>query len=417
LQTLKITFLTENSSLDHYLKFVEVKDALGNVVAIENEDYAEIQDNKHYTENIKTFYKNFVYKLHLQPENIVYNSILEQFKIEKEAVNCGEAEVKVIWFEFTFPEIFTKEELDRITIKINTFPVINRKLNHKTHLLKNEGRLFSMKGTNYSHFLNVDKIADQNNNEFQDSLKYTLNDTQNKTYTLFYGGLENYDPRNAKFFLKKLTRVLREDISAFSSINADYIDSTMAKINEEITNIEQKINISFSDINDKEDVFALINIVNDIEMLHCTYWTSEGSLANNFKKGTILKQAILSELIQDETVFETTSIGGFFRTDKAEKLINMRYGFLSKERLVTSQDIKAAIQFYLRNTTKEIIIKDGVGISALKKKGLFRTIDVNISLFDDSLLDANSKQKMEFFLKETLEQQSVMNIPFQITIN
>jgi hypothetical protein len=191
----------------------------------------------------------------------------------------------------------------------------------------------------------------------------------------------------------------------------------MAKINEEITNIEQKINISFSDINDKEDVFALINIVNDIEMLHCTYWTSEGSLANNFKKGTILKQAILSELIQDETVFETTSIGGFFRTDKAEKLINMRYGFLSKERLVTSQDIKAAIQFYLRNTTKEIIIKDGVGISALKKKGLFRTIDVNISLFDDSLLDANSKQKMEFFLKETLEQQSVMNIPFQITIN
>jgi hypothetical protein len=417
LQTLKITFLTENSNLDQFLKFVEVKDALGNVVAIQNEDYAEIEDNKHYTENIKTYYQNFVYKLSLQPENIVYNTILDQFKIEKEAIKCDEAKLKVIWFEFTFPEIFTKEELDKITIKINTFPVINRKLNQKTHHLKNEGRLFSMKGNNYSHFLNVDKISDQNNSEFKDSLKYTLNDTQNKTYTLFYGGLENYDPRNAKFFLKKLTRVLREDISAFSSINADYIDSTMAKINEEITNIEQKINISFSDINDKEDVFALINIVNDIEMIYCTYWTSEGSLANNFKKGTVLKQAILSELIQDETVLETTSTGGVFRTDKAEKLINMRYGFLSKERLVTTQDIKAAIQFYLRNTTKEITIKDGVGISTLKKKGLYRTIDVTISLLENTLLEANSKKKMELFLKETLEKQSVMNIPFQITIN
>ena len=191
----------------------------------------------------------------------------------------------------------------------------------------------------------------------------------------------------------------------------------MAKINEEITNIEQKINISFSDINDKEDVFALINIVNDIEMIYCTYWTSEGSLANNFKKGTVLKQAILSELIQDETVLETTSSGGAFRTDKAEKLINMRYGFLAKERLVTSQDIKAAIQFYLRNTTKEITIKDGVGISTLKKKGLYRTIDVTISLLENTLLEANSKKKMELFLKEILEQQSVMNIPFKITIN
>ena len=110
-------------------------------------------------------------------------------------------------------------------------------------------------------------------------------------------------------------------------------------------------------------------------------------------------------------------MGGIYRTDKAEKLINMRYGFLSKERLVTTHDIKAAIQFYLRNTTKEITIKDGVGISSTKKKGLFRTIDVDITLEEKNQLEANSKQKMERFLKETLEEQSVMNIPYQITIN
>lgn len=210
--------------------------------------------------------------------------------------------------------------------------------------------------------------------------------------------------------------MLREDISAFSSINADYIDSTMARINEEINKIEQKINISFSDINEKEDVFALVNTAENTEMLYCTYWTSEGDLANNFRKGTALKQAVLSELIQEGTVLETTSLGGVYRNNKTEKLINMRYGFLSKERLVTTQDIKAAVQFYLRNSTKEITIKDGVGISTNKKKGLFRTIDVFISLQNNNLLDANSKQKMEFFLKETLEKQSVVNIPFQITI-
>lgn len=417
LEFLKFTFLTENSKLDDYLKFVIVKDALGNIIDLESENFAEIEDNKHYTENIKNYYKNYIFKIKLQTQTLVYKDILHQFNIKKEDTNCDDANLELVWFEFTFPEIFTKEELDKITIKINTFPVVNRKQNQRVHQFKNEGRLFSMKGTKYSHFLDVHKISDEKNNTFSNSLKDPLEFTKKESYTLFYGGLENYDPRNAKFFLKKLTRVLREDISAFSSINADYIDSTMARINEEINKIEQKINISFSDINEKEDVFALVNTSENTEMLYCSYWTSEGDLANNFRKGTALKQAVLSELIQDSTVLETTSLGGVYRNNKTEKLINMRYGFLSKERLVTTQDIKAAVQFYLRNSTKEITIKDGVGISTNKKKGLFRTIDVFISLQNNKLLDANSKQKMEFFLKETLEKQSVINIPFQITIH
>ena len=417
LETLKITFLTNNSSLDHLLKLVEIRDINGTIVEKTNENFSEVADNKHYTESIKTHYSNYIYKLFLQPENLVYKNILEQFPIQKEDIKCGEAQLKVVWLELTFPEVFTKEELDKIIIAINIFPAINRKQNHITHHLNKEGRLFSMKGTSESHFLDVHKITDEKSNEFIDSIKFPIDATQNKTYTLFHGGLENYDPRNAKFFLKKLARVLREDVSAFSSINADYIDSTMARISEEINAIELKINISFSDINNKDDVFALINTTEKVNTLYCSYWTSEGELANGFKKGTILKQASLSELVAETTVLQTTSMGGIYRTDKAEKLINMRYGFLTKERLVTTQDIKAAIQFYLRNTTKEITIKDGVGISSTKKKGLFRTIDVAITLEEKNQLEANSKQKMERFLKEILEEQSVMNIPYQITIN
>ena len=417
LKTLKITFLTQNSALDHLLQFVEVRDSNGNLVEKASENFKEIEDNKHYTEAIKTHYSNYIYKLFLKPENLDYKNILEQFSIPKEEIKCGEAQLKVVWLELTFPAVFTKDELDKITITINTFPAINRKLNDIRHNLGKEGRLFSMKGTSESHFLDVHKITDEKNNEFIDSIKFPIDAIQNKTYTLFHGGLENYDPRNAKFFLKKLARVLREDVSAFSSINADYIDSTMARISEEINAIELKINISFSDINNKDDVFALINTTEKVNMLHCSYWTSEGELANGYKKGTILKQASLSELVAETTVLQTTSMGGIYRTDKAEKLINMRYGFLTRERLVTTQDIKAAIQFYMRNTTKEISIKDGVGISTNKKKGLFRTIDVAITLEDENQLEANSKQKMERFLKETLEEQSVMNIPYQITIN
>lgn len=417
LEALKITFLTQNSSLDHLLKFVEVRDANGRLVKKTNENFDEVADNKHYTESIKTHYSNYIYKLFLQPENLIYKNILEQFSIQKEDIKCGEAQLKVVWFELTFPAVFTKEELDKITIALNTFPAINRKQNHIRHHLSKEGRLFSMKGTSDSHFLDVHKITDEKGNEFTDSIKFPIDAIQNKTYTLFHGGLENYDPRNAKFFLKKLARVLREDVSAFSSINADYIDSTMARISEEINAIEQKINISFSDINNKDDVFALIETIEKVNILYCSYWTSEGELANGYKKGTILKQATLSELVAEATVLETTSMGGIYRTDKAEKLINMRYGFLTKERLVTTQDIKAAIQFYMRNTTKEITIKDGVGISTSKQKGLFRTIDVTITLENNNQLEANSKQKMERFLKETLEEQSVMNIPYQIAIN
>jgi len=140
-------------------------------------------------------------------------------------------------------------------------------------------------------------------------------------------------------------------------------------------------------------------------------------VANNLKKGTVLKQTSISELAQDSTIFETSSIGGIYRNNKVEKLINLRYGFLSKERLVTKQDIKSAVDYHLRNITKDVLIKDGVGISSNRKQGVYRTIDVEVVLQEKYALQIENKKKIEMFLKETLEKQSVMNIPFQITIN
>ena len=416
LNSLKFTFITENSSLDAFLKYVTVKDAKGNILEIENENFEEVQDNKHYTETIKSFYRNFIYKLKLDPENLVYESILDKFAIDKEVLKSSKKNSGLIWLEFVFPEIFSKEELDKIQIKINTFPVVNRKLNHRVHNAQIEGRLFPMKAESNTHFLDVMKVFNEKNIEFINGIKQPHILATN-TFTLFYGGLENYDSRNAKFFLKKLVRALREDISAFSNINADYIDATMTKINEEINIIENKISSSYSQVNDEEEVYALIHETDKSKIIYCSYWTSNGQIANNLKKGTILKQTVLSELAQDSTVFEATSFGGIYRNNKVEKLINLRYGFLSKERLVTKQDIKSAVHYHLRNITKDVVITDGVGISDERKKGVFRTIDVEVILQDKYAAQAESKQKIGLFLKETLEKQSVMNIPFQITIN
>jgi len=414
LNSLKFTFLSENSALDAFLKFVTVKDSFGNMLEIENETFEEVQNNKHYTETIKAFYKNFIYKLKLDSENVVYESLLDKFKIEKEELKSSKKNTGLIWLEFVFPEIFSKKELDKIQIKINTFPIVNRKLNNRVHNAQLEGRLFAMKAERNTHFLDVMKIFNEKNVEFINGIKQPNILTSN-TFTIFYGGLENYDSRTANFFLKKLARALREDISSFSNINADYIDATMTRINEEINSIESKINSSYSKINE-EEVYALIQETNKSKILYCSYWTSNGEAANNLRKGTILKQIALSELAQDSTVFEASSIGGICRNNKAEKLINLRYGFLSKERLVTKQDIKSAVHYHLRNITKEVFIKDGVGISDQRKKGLFRTIDVEVILQDKYALQIENKQKIGLFLKETLEKQSVMNIPFQITI-
>lgn len=415
LNSLKFTFITENSSLDSFLQFIKVKDSLGNNIEIENETFEEVQDNKHYTENIKSFYKNSIYKVKLNVENLIYESILDRFEIDKEELKTSKKDTGLIWLEFIFPEIFTKTEFDKIQIKINTFPIVNRKLNNRVHNAQIEGRLFPMKAERNTHFLDVMKIFNEKNIEFTNGIKQANSLTSN-TFTIFYGGLENYDSRNAKFFLKKLARALREDIGSFSNINADYIDATMTRINEELNSIESKINSSYSQVNE-EEVYALIHETEKSKILYYSYWTSNGQVANNLKKGTVLKQTSISELAQDSTIFETSSIGGIYRNNKVEKLINLRYGFLSKERLVTKQDIKSAVHYHLRNITKDVLITDGVGISSNRKQGVHRTIDIEVVLQEKYALQIENKKKIEMFLKETLEKQSVMNIPFQITIN
>lgn len=415
LNSLKFTFITENSSLDNFLQFIKVKDSLGNNIEIENETFDDVHDNKHYVENIKSFYKNSIYKLKLNTEDLVYQSVVQQFELDKEELKSSKKDTKLIWLEFIFPEIFTKEELDKIDIKINTFPIINRKLNNRVHNAQVEGRLFPMKAEKNTYFLDVMKIFNEKNIEFTNGIKYA-NSLDSNTFTVFYDGLENYDSRNANFFLKKLARALREDISSFSNINADYVDASMTRINEELNSIENKINSSYSQVNE-EEVYALINETEKSKIIYYSYWTSNGDVANNLKKGTVLKQTSLSELAQDATIFQTSAVGGIYRNNKVEKLINLRYGFLSKERLVTKQDIKSAVYYHLRNIIKEVLITDGVGISSNAKQGLYRTIDIAVFLQQEYALQIENKKKIAVFLKETLEKQSVMNIPFQITIN
>ena len=271
LNSLKFTFITENSSLDNFLQFIKVKDSLGNNIEIENETFDEVQDNKHYAENIKSFYKNSIYKVKLNAENLVYESILDRFEIDKEELKTSKKDTGLIWLEFIFPEIFTKTEFDKIQIKINTFPIVNRKLNNRVHNAQIEGRLFPMKAERNTHFLDVMKIFNEKNIEFTNGIKQANSLTSN-TFTIFYGGLENYDSRNAKFFLKKLARALREDIGSFSNINADYIDATMTRINEELSSIESKINSSYSQVNE-EEVYALIHETEKSKILYYSYWT------------------------------------------------------------------------------------------------------------------------------------------------
>jgi hypothetical protein len=115
------------------------------------------------------------------------------------------------------------------------------------------------------------------------------------------------------------------------------------------------------------------------DTVFATYWCTTGAFANGLRRETRLAP-VKHTIAQSNTIFLVQqSNGGKNRLRADERLNAFKYSMLSRNTIVTRQDIIAFCEMQLGKSVRKISVENGYQSDAMQQQNYRRTIDVKLT--------------------------------------
>ncbi|EWH10545.1 hypothetical protein KLA_16617 [Cellulophaga geojensis KL-A] len=415
LDKLSVTILMEDLTLYPLLNAMSVNgENRVNVNCTKQDFEPDALDETHYFNEINNYYKDYFYLLELSKNAHTKKSLSQLFPFAKKEVGDLDYDQNLFWVKIKLPEIFSYKKLKEFHVYLNAVPVVNRKRIYKQHNYKKNGRIVSLPSESKNYFLNVKSAQDDNGNYLKNILKDYEN-KKNGSYSLYFGDIEKFDTRSAKVLIGKVIQAIREEGNAFTAMNPEKLEAYLEELVSQLALLEQKAVENIKDVDILQNPFLLTYPYANGTNYEIEYWITNAEVGNGFDEHSRFNQYATNEFNIKKTRLLTQTIGGKIRKEEREQIDSLRYGLLTKERIVSTADIKSYINQQIGNYVSTIEIKPGVKISKEKKKGIIRTTDVIITLSTlfSSALDLN---RLGVYFENELTQKSISSIPYNVVI-
>jgi hypothetical protein len=370
--------------------------------------------------HIHEFYRQQFITLHDDQNNISNNytkqSVPDAIKnifAEKDLIQMQAN--TLFWICIEFPENVNNIVLDDIIVNTNCFPVVNRHLYDINFRIKEFVNIIPL--LSEETFLDIYNIADQrgrllhlrNNNDEEDDFSILLR----------YGGVGRFDNREAAETVDKLIHLLREETAAFSILGNDFLQNEMTSLQQTINKLEQQIT-NKQLLKGSTPYLVINNKQTDTrQTVYVKFWSSNGAAANLIKAATPLSVYSSSQFESGSTKLITNTQGGRNKLNDTEKVLAYKSAVLSKQKLVTNEDIAAFCRLRLAMADATIDIKKGFSVLAGQEHGLVRTLDVHIVLHQRDMMALKEKGTIVFWqddINNAIMQHSNFFIPVRVFI-
>lgn len=320
----------------------------------------------------------------------------------------------LLWVKIVFPSTMPQDFLDEVYIYPNAFPVINRQLNDLKYRLKGGSNIIPLRTELLDQFLSVRSLTDEKN-EYRSVPYRNGDDEEIGTFTLRKGGVERFDGRNAREMIGYLMELLRNETAAFAAYGYDFIATTLKEMNQKISLMEQKTKGYITSSIDVPD-YIIVKPFEGKDMMYAEYWTTSASLANNIKAGTKMLQAKGISIKQDSLFLITTTIGGKTRLRPEERLTAFRYSMMTRNRIITKEDIRNFCFYELKGRIRKVTVERGFEIAALPREAFRRTVDVLLTPTNTNDLDDKEWQTLCEQLQSKLRTRSAITNNYRVLL-
>lgn len=284
-------------------------------------------------------------------------------------------EEKLGWIRIDFPENINVGRIeDELFISLNCMPVVNR------HLIITQQKL--MEHVNIIPLVSEELFLDIA--ELTDVEGKALNDFNNENnadlVSLHFGGVERFNEKNAVATVEGLIQQLRDESTAYSNIGNDFLNTELTSLQQSLNKLEQQI--TEKQLLKGETPYLIIadKVKMGTSNIYVKYWTTNGEDGNNIKAGTTLSLYKNADVQSNSVRLITNAEGGRDNLSKSDKVLAYKSALLSKEKLVTEEDIASFCRLRLALRDVRIEVKRGFKVQEKANGGFIKTIDVTVYL-------------------------------------
>jgi len=305
---------------------------------------------------------------------------------------------KLAWIEISFPEIFPVESIASVFCTLNAFPVLNRKLHNsnRPYTLNIDLNIFPILTEDI--FYTIRQIISSNHINYQEVPFKKASDFAPGTYTVRSKGVKRFDERDAHEHVEYLLELLREEYVAFKSIGASMIEKELNDLLVTINRLRMNV-LKSNEI--KANTHFIIMKSEVVEDIWLEFWTTTGTFGNNIPMGT---SCLNSDFDKKYLRLLTPTAGGKNPPDQLERIYLFKNELLTRDRLVTSEDIRVFCQAELGNELKDVTIAHRAVMGKNRSTGFQNCILVQLTFKEGK--STVEKESIVHHMEKSLQQKS-----------
>ncbi len=288
--------------------------------------------------------------------------------------NKVKIEDDIRWIKIVFPRVISNSMLQKTYCALNAFPAINRELNSFTYQLKEYINIIPVKTEDL--FLDIHSIVNTSGKPYRLQSKDTL-DNEKGTFTIRTENVGKLDHRKAKEYITHLIELLKDESASFSFYNNDFLHKNLKNLNQLIALLENKVNEMSHSIT--ETNYVALKPYKKKDSLIIDYWSTNGNQGNNIKTGSSLKIYNGIGIKQKSSYLVTSTYGGKDDLSMNERLNAYRRSLLSRDRVVTKEDVKAVCYELYNDKVSNVNINKGYSTDIDLNKGLLQCINIELT--------------------------------------
>lgn len=320
------------------------------------------------------------------------------------------------WLCIKFPETISATILGEATCVMNCFPVINCRLHQINYRMQEIINIIPLETDDL--FLDLDSVRDDSNHLIS-RCSMDQADGTSSAALMRNGGIGRFDERDAAAIIDHVLQLLRDESAAFSAMNHDFIKNEIIQLRQTINKLEKKMHSK--QILRETTPYLIVhnNKKRPSQNLSVNYWSTHGKQGNQIKAGTRIQLYRGTLVNNNQAQLVSTTLGGRNNLSTTETVLAFKSALLSRERIITTEDIKAFCHYQLGNIVKKVDVKKGMNIPSGLQQGYESTIDVTISLHAQDYADLEQKDECRFWeanLTLLLEGKSAALMPFRVII-
>ena len=330
-------------------------------------------------------------------------ALFEENKIKTE----GELQ----WIKIVFPRIISNDFLKNIHCSLNSFPVLNRELNSFSHQIKEYINILPIKTEDL--FFDMKSIVNTDGSEYRARSKDNSGDDKG-TFVMRSDNIGKLDKRKAKEYIVHLIELLKDESASFAFLNNDFLHKNLKGLNQLISLLESKV--SGTSDNVTQTNYVVLKPYKTHEKLLVEYWTTNGAAANDIKSGKELSIYNGVGVKSGNSHFLTTTHGGKDDLSMKDRLNSYRRSLLSRDRIVTKEDVKALCYELYANKVSKVEVKRGFTEDIGLHKGLIQCIQIVLTPNSQINTAKEEWESINSNLLFFLEKNSINVFPYKIKI-